>query len=363
MTTTIGYVGLDHHHCEPYLRTLERLPVDVTCACEPGQEFDVESVGLDPDLPLYRSTEDLLENEDVDVVWVTRSNEHTPAIITTAVEHGVDVYTEKPAARTAADLDPVIDTVDQSDATVCLSYTWRGHPIASELRERAIDGFFGSVRSLDARFIASSLSCRDTSHYLFDAAASRGGILQWLGIHWIDLLPWMLDDPIVRVSATTERGAADVDIEDGAIVMLETASGAIGTLQTGYYLREGRYDTRVGIYGTAGTAEWDPIGRTFGFDGETTLDLEQVRGAWSTPRRQIVHEYDSADGYGGQWGMNYMKQFLDARTGEASVPADIRDAQTVLRVLDAAYESAETGSWVDVERSASVDESKERVEQ
>lgn len=351
MTTTIGYVGLDHHHCVPYLETLEQLPVEVTCACESDRTFDVEGVGLDRDLPLYHSTEDLLANESVDVLWITRSNADTPAIITDAVERDVDVYTEKPAARTAADLEPVIEAADDSSATVCLSYTWRGHPFASELRERAAEEFFGSVRSVDARFMASSLSARDTSHYLFDAAASRGGILQWLGIHWIDLLPWMLDDPIIRVNAVTEHGTADVDVEDGAALTLETASGALGTLQTGYYLREDRYDTRIGVYGTDGTAEWDPIGREFGFEGETTLDLEQVRGNWRSPHREIVHEYTPRDGYGGQWGMEYIQEFLDARTGQGDVPADLRDARTVLRVLDAAYESAETGSWVDVERS------------
>lgn len=361
--TTIGYIGLDNHHCEPYLRSLEQLSAEVTCASEPDPEFDVESVGLSQDVPVYRSAEALLENEDVDVAWITRSNEATPALITTAVERGVDVYTEKPAARTAEDLEPAVEAVERSNATVCTSYTWRGHPIAKELRRRAENGFFGAVRSVDARFVASKLAYRNTDHYLFDATASRGGIVQWLGIHWIDLCQWMLDDRIVRVSAKTSAGTDGVDVEDGATLLLETESGAIGTLHTGYYLREDHYDTRIGIYGTDGTADWDPIGRTFGFDGETELDLECTNGDWSTPRRQIVHEYQPTDGYGGQWGLDYMQQFLDARSGDASVPATIQDAQRVLRVLDAAYEAADTNEWVTVEEPEASDRSVERVGQ
>jgi len=361
--TRVGYVGLDHHHCEPYLRSLEQLPVEVTCACESDRSFDPESVGLAADVPVYASTEELLEREAVDVLWVTLSNADTPGVLETAVDHGVDVFAEKPAARTAADLDPVVDAVAESDVTVGVSYPWRGHPIAAELRERAESGFFGSVRAFDARYVASSLSYRDTDHYLFDASASRGGILQWLGVHWVDLVPWMLDDPIVRVNAKTETGTGEVDVEDGAVLLLETASGAIGTLHAGYYLREDRYATRVDVFGTEGTAEWDPVGRTFGFDGETTLDLEQVHGGWSTPRRQVVHEYSAVDGYGGEWGLDYMEQFLDARRGRAPVPADLRDAQNVLRVLDAVYESAETDAWVDVERPDPTERSAERVGQ
>lgn len=361
--TTIGYLGLDHHHAEPYLATLAELPVSVTAAYEPNAEFDVDGVDGLGDVVTYRDPVELLDVEEPDAVWVTLSNRDTPAVVEAAVERGIDVYTEKPVARTAAELEPLVERLRAADATVAVSYTWRAHPASRELRSRASSGFFGEVRSVEARFLASQVAYRDHEHHLFDRDASRGGILQWLGVHWLDLLPWVLDDRIVRVNATTRRGSSSVDVEDGAVVQFELASGAVGTLQCGYYLREERYDTDLRINGSDGRAVWDPMGEYFGFDDETTVEFESCHEEHaSTPRRYLTYGYEPTPGYGGGYGLEFMRQFLEARTsvssaervpGDTEVPATLGEALETLRVLDAAYRSAESGRWVDVDEVGS----------
>ena len=351
MTTNIGYIGLNHHHCRPYLESIEELDVELTATAD--ERFTPDELGIETPRSTrhYDSYDRLLDDADVDLVWITLSNRETPKVIESAVERDIDVFTEKPAARTAADLEPVAASARKSDATVGVSYTWRGHPISRQLRELRESGFFGDVRGFDLRFVASSLRTRNTDHYLFDDAASRGGIVQWLGVHWVDLLPWILDDPIVRVNANLSAGTPDVDIEDGATLQLETESGAIGTHTCGYYLREGRYDTRIQVYGEEGKSSWDPMGETFGFEGETTLELGRSGGDWvSTPQRRITHEYESAPGYGGRWGIQFFERMLRARNGSEPMPADLDDALCVLQVLDAVYESARTNTWVSIGR-------------
>jgi predicted dehydrogenase len=143
-----------------------------------------------------------------------------------------------------------------------------------------------------------------------------------------------------------------VDVEDAAMLQLETADGTIGTLHCGYHLTRGTYDTKIDIYGSDGWSSWNPIGRTFDFDGETTLELDDVSGEWaSTPHRTITHEYEPAPGYGGPWGRLFVESFFDACDGERNPPSTLADAVDVLRILDAAYTSAESGAWVDVEHS------------
>ena len=345
----VGYVGLDHHHAEPYLESLAQLPVEVTCACEPNEAVDADDVEGLGDVPLYRSAAALLDDESPDLIWVTLSNEDAPDVIVDAVQRGVDVFTEKPVARTADELHPVIDAARESDASVGVSYSWRGHPIARELRERAREGFFGDVRAFEARFLASRPKFRDTDHYLFDSEASRGGIVQWLGIHWIDLLPWMLGDPIERVNAVLDDRSDAIDVEDGALLQFETASGTLGTLHCGYYLREGRYDTNIAIYGDERRAKWDPIGETFGFDGETALELGSTDDNWNgTPQRTITYDYEPTSGYGGEWGLEFLRSFLEAFENDRPTPVSLDDAATVLEVLDAVYASAESGEWESV---------------
>lgn len=351
MTMSIGYIGLDHHHRDPYLASIESLPLTVTATADPNNSpdsLDFSDVDAFEDVPFYTDYERMLDETDVDIVWLTLSNRDTPAVIRAAVERDIDVFTEKPAARTVAELDAIAASVRESDALVGFSYAWRGHPLAMKLRELAGDGFFGDVLGFDLRFVASQLTTRDTSHYLFDPDASRGGIVQWLGVHWIDLLPWILDDPIEQVNAHMRSTTPTVGVEDAATLQFETATGALGTLTCGYYLREDRYDTHIRIYGKDGRSKWCPIRETFSFDGEAVLELDSNHENHTNIPSRITHEYTPAPGYGGNWGLDFFKQFLAARRGKASVPADFDDALQVLRVLDAAYESAESGGWVTV---------------
>lgn len=349
MTRRVGYVGLDHHHAEPYLDTLETLPADVTCVCEPNNAVGADSIEAVDGVPVYGDLPSMLADEPVDAVFLTLPNRDTPAAIETALDAGVDVYTEKPAARTAAELEPVVSHAAASDSVVCVSYPWQFHPVSQELATLVDDGFFGDLRAFDVRFVASQLAFRDTSHFIFDADASRGGILQWLGIHWIQLLTWLLDDEIVRVNANTVSRTTGVDVEDGATLQLETADGVIGTLHCGYYLGDGVYDTRFDIYGEDGRSSWDPMGREFGFADETTLELDDVSGDWvSTPHRTVTHDYEPEQGYGGAWGRKFVQAFFTACDGDDDPPVALSDALRVLRIVDAAYESADTEGWISI---------------
>ncbi len=340
--TSVGYIGLDHHHREPYLETINQLGLDVTAvAGDPSVELSNADQAS-----RYQEYESLLESEPVDLVWITASNRTTPAVIREAVNRDIDVFCEKPGARTSAELAAVAPDVHDSDATVGFAYAWRGHPHSQQLRQLATDGFYGDLRGVDTRFVASRLENRDHSHYLYDPAQSRGGIVQWLGVHWIDLCGWILDDRIEQVAASLQYGTEGIAVEDGAIVQFETERGTTGTVTCGYYLDDGRYDTHIDIFGDRGRSRWEPISETFSFDGETTINLDSNRE--ETPS-QITHEYTQTDGYGGAWGQSFIEEFLAACNGSATVPADIDDAIEVLSVLDAIYAADSSDQWVPVE--------------
>lgn len=345
---TVAYLGLDHHHCGPYLASLAVLPVTVTCAFDPNETIDIPDIEGVSIHHRYGDLDRLFAEQSPDIVWITASNLDTPRLVGRAVGTGADAFVEKPMACTAAGLEPVVRHVREAGALVVPSYPWRAHPIAQALRRRAAAGFFGDLESVSARFFAAGIRHRDAGHYLYDAASSRGGIVQWLGVHWLDLVPWMLDEEIVAVAARMRQGST-VDVDTHAVVAFELTDGTTGTLECGYTLDAGRYETGIDIRGRAGRASWDPMGETFGFDGTTAVTLTSEADAWaSAPRRRRVYEYAAGPGYGGRWGLRFMEQFLDALTGSVGPPATIEDARAVLTVLDAVYESADTGRWTSV---------------
>lgn len=364
--TRVGYVGVDHHHRDPYFQIADRLPVDIVALCEPGEAYtaadiqpltdrpdEVTSEGVDTAsvaerAEIFVEPEAMLDECDLDALWITYRNDRVPGIVEAAVERGVHVISEKPIARTAADLEPVARRAREAGVTVGATYFYRNNPIARALRRRVSDGLFGDVWSVDGRFVGSKLDYRDTSHYIYDAGASRGGALQWIGLHWVDLFMYVLDEPIDRVCAQS-MAAASTDVEAGMVVQFETASGVAGTFQTGYYLGEPVKDTRFGVYGTDATAD-TPLHHNARAGGATVpLEVRSDRDEWaSAPGRRIDFEfgYERFPAWG-DYVLDFFGDFFEgASTG--SVPADVDDALRVLRVLDAAYESAESSAWASV---------------
>ncbi|MEF8850965.1 MAG: Gfo/Idh/MocA family oxidoreductase [Haloarculaceae archaeon] len=366
MSTTVGYVGVDHHHRDPYFAIASGLGLDVAAVCEPGREVALEELTAMDERPdeittegsdqadlvagatVFEDPERLVAESDIDVLWLTYRNDEMPGIVEAAVEAGVHVVCEKPIGRTAADLEGVAERAREAGVTVAPTTFYRTNPIAMDLRERVREGFFGEVWTVEGRFHGSQLSYRDTSHYIYDRATSRGGALQWIGPHWLDMMPWVLDDPIARVNARF-HDATDCDVDAGAVVQFETAGGTLGTFHTGYYLSERGKDSHLGVYGTDAQARTPVHHDSLQHEPTAQLELTAGRDDWSgAPRRTVAYEftYDRFPAWG-DYVQDYFAAFFDGYES-GDVPATVDDALQLLRVLDAAYESAEGGEWVTV---------------
>lgn len=368
MAAKVGYIGVDHHHRDPYFAIASRLDLDITAVCEPGRQIDFDNLSAMDDRPdeittenervanlvasasVYEDPHRLVKESDIDVVWITYRNDETPAIVETAVNNEVHVISEKPIGRTAKDLESVARQADAAGVTVSPTTFYRKNPVVMDLRERVQDGFFGDVWTIEGRFNASQLSFRNTDHYIYDQATSRGGALQWIGPHWIDIMPWILDDAIARVNAQFHN-AADVnaDVEAGAVLQFETEDDTLGTYHTGYYLSERGKDTHLGMYGTEAQARTPVHHDSLQHEPTVPLELTADHGDWSgAPRRTIEYEftYDRFPAWG-DYVQDYFEAYFDGyETGD--VPATVDDAVQLLRVLDAAYESGERGGWIEV---------------
>jgi predicted dehydrogenase len=366
MVVTVGYIGVDHHHRDPYFSVASGLDVEIAAVCEPGRTVDVATLNAMDERPdevttegrdvgelvrgaaVYEDPHELIADADVDVVWITYRSDETPAIVDTAVEYGVHVVSEKPIGRTAADLEGIATRATEAGVTVAPTFYYRRNPVAMDLRERVQEGFFGDVWTVDGRFNASQLSYRNTDHYIYDRETSRGGALQWVGPHWVDMMPWVLDDQIDRVNAQFHY-TDEADVDAGAVLQFETEGGTLGTYHSGYYLSERGKDTHLGIYGTDAQALTPVHHDALQHDPTLPVELTAEDPDWSAaPKRTIEYEftYERFPAWG-DFVYDYFADFFDG-VDAGDVPADVDDAVQLLRVLDAAYESDERDGWVEV---------------
>ena len=194
--------------------------------------------------------------------------------------------------------------------------------------------------------ITSQVKFRTPSHWLFSKERAGGGILSWLGCHYLDMLAYLLEDEVESVSAeiATLSGEA-IDVEDVATVSMRFRRGTLATLTAGYLLATSvkgysgaAYSTHIALYGPQGRVEWSPW-------DSNSLTVESVSPEWaSAPRRQIAVDLPESPAYGGVHGEEFVRRFLRASEGDGDSPAGLDAGLHVLRLLDAIYRSAADGA-------------------
>ena len=212
-------------------------------------------------------------------------------------------------------------------------------------------GLLGPLISVEMRIITTQVQFRNPRHWLFSEQQAGGGILAWLGCHYIDLMRYLTGDEVVSVAAeVATRSGEDIDVEDTAVVALRYASGAVGSLHAGYmlalsgggYHNKTGYDIYVALNGRLGRICYTGTGSP-----EATLYLETTHPAWAgAPRRTTHYTPTESAAYGGVAGELFVRAFLRSAQGQGAAPTTGEDAWHVARIVDAAYLSSRSGRRV-----------------
>ena len=348
----VAVVGLDHYHVTGWVETIEGFPDELEIVAlydpDPERARTLAPPHHDPSLrpglgeryrslPVETRLDELITGHALDLALVTLPNSDAPTAIERLARAGVHLLVDKPAARNAREARQAFDVARAAGVRVVVGLTRRYSPAHRAAREMISAGRMGRLISAEAVFSTSSVRVRDPRNPLFDPTRSGGGILSWLGIHDIDCLLWLGGESVVEVGAMAGSvGHPGLAVEDVISVALRFAGGAIGTVHHAYALPARGYRSSLALRGQEASLELglgdELIVLTAGADGElredrTSFDAPAVPGYGATGRAAVRDLLDSIrDGHDTQAG------------GEVLVRA--------LEVIDAAYESARTGSRV-----------------
>lgn len=353
--TLVGLFGVQHPHAERHLRTLINLPeVDGIVLWDEnaaamgkmhsryGQK--VRANYTDLDLALGRG----------DLTFVIAGIRHdlSTELMLRIVRAGVPLLAEKPGGRNADELLAVVKAAESCRCPFGVLYTNRYHPVVRKARELFAAGILGPLMLADMRMFTSQVQFREPGSWIHQRCSSGGGVLTWLGCHYLDLMSYIPNDTIEWVQAGIAlRGSEQIDVEDVAVLTVQFQSGAIGSFSCGYTSR------------LAGSGyEGSRINNFFAFHGRDgmisrpelwTLHAESGHQDWADqPLREFVYEKSKSDSYGGSFGEAFVRDFLQSIRDGTSPPVTGRDALDVFQVIKAAYESNETGMRVRVRAAA-----------
>ena len=343
MKFDIGIIGITNHFSQ-ILETLELMD-------------EIDNIFLvDQDLDLlnqYRNRDKIkdvstdinlvLRNDNIKHVQVFAENHECPSLILEVLQSGKHVIADKPGAVNATAFEPVVKYAKDNNLIFGMHYTNRWRPENQKIKSLIEAGAIGRLQSAQLQLITTTVNLRNPKSWYFHKEFAGGGILNWEGCHQLDLLRYVTSEEVDNVAAMCRTlSGEDITVEDVASVSMELSNGMIATLHAGFLIpiekgEEGvSTQIPIAIRGTEGGIWIERKG------DKSAVFLESTKSPWNHSK-QICYSYSPVDmvpsGYGGLYGLDFIRKFLTAGQNENPPPVSADDILNNFYILDAIYES------------------------
>lgn len=274
------------------------------------------------------SWHELVHSSDVDIVIVATPHDSLAGITLAAIRAGKHVLVEKPAARSANELEPVAAEADKRGAFVRVGFNHRYHRAFRKARELVDSGVLGELMFLRARY-GHGGRIGYHKEWRADVKLSGGGELIDQGVHLIDLARWFLGD-FARVDGTAKTYFWDMPVDDNAFMMLRTSRDQVAWLHAS--ATEWKNTFSMEIYGSGGKLHIDGLGGSYGTERLMWYRMLPEMG----PPETTAWEYPMADD---SWAAEFAA-FVDDIRAKRSPSPNLQDALAALRVVQQIYEES-----------------------
>jgi UDP-N-acetyl-2-amino-2-deoxyglucuronate dehydrogenase len=292
--------------------------------------------------------DELLARPDVDVVSICVPSGLHAEIGVRAAAAGKHVVVEKPIDITLEAADRLIAACHDHGVVLTVISQHRFGPAVQRLRGLIDGGRLGRLVLGDAIIKwYRSQEYYDSGDWRGTWSLDGGGCLMNQGVHYTDLLQWMMG-PVERVFARTATAVHErIEVEDVAAAVLQFASGAVGVLQASTAVYPGLPE-RLEVTGTGGTVVIE-AGRM------RACELKDEKGETSAYGAKLRTDQPPADENGGATDpaaishAGHRTQIADLLEAiETGRPPAItgEEARKPLEVVLAVYRSAREGREV-----------------
>ncbi|MEZ5319350.1 MAG: Gfo/Idh/MocA family oxidoreductase [Vicinamibacterales bacterium] len=276
----------------------------------------------------HGSYEALLEDPDVDAVYIPLPNHLHVEYATKAARAGKHVLCEKPIGLSAADAQALIDVRDETGVKMQEAFMVWTHPQWITARDLCRSGRLGDVRAYQGAFSYFN----DDPKNIRNVEAWGGGGLYDIGCYLIVTSRFVFGQEPRRVLALIDRDpATGVDVLT-SLLLDYPAGQATGTCGTRLVPCQ-----RVQVFGTRGRLEVE-IPFNAPPDRPCRLFVDDGRDVFGGGIETI--EIPTCDQYTIQGDL-----FSRAVLGDTDVPYPLEMTLANMRVIDAAFRSARTGQW------------------
>lgn len=334
----VGCGRIHKKHAEAITKELTDI-AELVAVCDIDQKKS-QTVGRKYNSKYYTSYDDMLTNHpEVDVVNIlTESGNHAKHTLDIVEKYKKHVVVEKPMALTLDDADKMIAACYKYATKLFVVKQNRLNLPVIKLREALDAGRFGKLVMGTVRV----RWCRPQEYYDMDnwrgTWSMDGGVFTNQASHHIDLLEWMLGDP-VSVFAKSRTALVNIETEDTGVAVLKFSSGAIGLVEATTATRPKDLEGSLSILGEKGSVE---IGG-FAVNEMKVWNFMDNEDNSEKVINKFAENPPNVYGFG---HIRYLRKVCESIINNEPAFVDGLEGRKSLELINAIYESIETGNQV-----------------
>ncbi len=325
----VGNIARNYHlppvHALPNAELVAVADLDESLRSKAQKQFGFRDAYTD-----YRR---ILDRDDIHAIMLlTRVNTRTE-IIPAALEAGKHVFTQKPFALTNEDAEFLAQAANRTGNRLVCSFMHRYFPHTQGARQILKEDKIGRLEMVRHRNCIGS-------HY-DNAVRLWGGVLD-IGTHGIDVIRYLTEQDVIKVQALMDPYLTNANLpidpainrpnETVAIMNFEMSGGTLVTFEMHWTQRGGAGGYYAEHYGDEGSMFIKhPIAPA------TLVYTRGRKGDWIQPDLEQHPK-----------GHLHHKIFIDDILNNTSESATPEDAVATVKIINAAYEAAQTGKTITV---------------
>ena len=343
MAVKIGIIGcgkITERASLPSIKNYPKAKVVALCDCEIDKAREKKkSFGLEGAEVLI-DWKKLVTRKDIDAVFVNTPNYLHAEMAIGAASNGKHVLVEKPITISAKAADNMINAAKKRGVFLMVEQTQRFDPIHQAAKKFIDSGKLGRINMIRGRIghAGPEYWSEGKAHWFYDKKKSGGGAMIDVGVHILDLVRWFSGKKIIEVCANIRTVEKPVSVDDNGSVLLRFEDGSIGHFEASWTTRP--YEVLTFTYGQNGK-----LMTAIGSDRPILAKMAKV-GRGEDPNC-LLEDITPPVGSGGGWE-NAIHYFIDCVEKKEKPFVSGEEGRETIKVILAAYESAEKGRWVKV---------------
>lgn len=306
-------------------------------------ESKAKSFGEEHQVSYFSDYHQVLALPDLDIVCICTPSGSHAEITLAAAKAKKHVITEKPMAMNLTEADAMINACKEQGVKLFVVKQNRYQPPIIKLKKAFDQGRFGKLflGNVTVRW------SRPQAYYDEDkwrgTQAKDGGVLMNQASHHIDLLRWLLG-PVESVVAKKGTFTHQIESEDLGVALIKFKNGALGVIEATTCIFPKNLEGSLSLFGSKGSVKvgGTAVNKLITWDfKDFTNDDALIQQTLASP--PIIF----ASGH-----IDFMKDVIASLKNNTVPFIDGEEGRKTLVLIQALYQSAETGKEVFLDEGA-----------